>query len=134
MLTHSAKHLKDLDLTSSSGKLRPTLIFERDFDMQAYQVTNDFTILMYADDIFQLHADHTYHSHPLLQLLPENPPRGTGVEIRLYESDPNICHDRAFERRDSISQIPIDKSHGLRKCAILSHDGHAWVPSKALAD
>ena len=55
-------------------------------------------ILMYADQIFQLHEDHTYHSHPLLKLSRENPARGTGVEIRLYESDPDMCHDRAIER------------------------------------
>ena len=66
--------------------------------MQAYQVTNDFAILMYADHTFQLHADRTYHNHPILQLLRENLPRATGVEIRLNESDPDICHDRAVEQ------------------------------------
>ena len=82
---------------------------------------------MYADQIFQLHADHTYHSHPILQLLPEKPPRGIRLEIRLYESCPDICHDRAVVRVDSILQIPIDKAHGLRECAILSHHGHVWA-------
>ena len=104
------------------------------FDMQAYQVTNDFATLMYADQIFQLHADHTYHSHSLLQLLLKNPPRGTGVEIRLYESNTDICHDCAVERGDIILQIPIEKPHRLRECVILSHDGYVWVPSKSLAD
>ena len=89
---------------------------------------------MYADHIFQLHADRTYHSHPILQLLSENPPRATGVEIRLYESDPDICHDRAVEQGDNILQIPVDKPHGLRECAILSHDSHVRDPSKSLAD
>ena len=111
------------------------LIFLKEvFNTQPYKVTNDFTILMYAEHIFQLHADHTYHSHPILQLLPEKPPGGTKVEIRLYQSDPDICHDRAVEQGDSILQIPIDKPHGLRECTILSHDGLVWVPSKSLAD
>ena len=104
------------------------------FDMQAYQATGDFAILTYKDHIFQLHADHTYHSHPLLGLLPENPPRGAGAEIRLYGSDPDICYERAIERGDNILQIPMDKPHGLRECAILSHDGYVWIPSRPLAD
>ena len=46
------------------------------FEMSAYQPTADFAIMTYGDQVFQLHSDGTYHSHPLLGLLPENPPRG----------------------------------------------------------
>ena len=101
--------------------------------MQGYKVTNDFAIFMYADHIFQLHAGHTYLSHPLFQLLSENPPRGTGVEIQLYESGADKCHDHALERGDSILHIAIDKPRSLTECAILSHDCHVWVSSKSLA-
>jgi len=53
------------------------------FDMKAHQVSADFAIVTYGDQVFQLHSDTTYHSNPLLGLLPENPPRGGGIEIRL---------------------------------------------------
>ena len=56
------------------------------------------------------------------------------MEIQLYESDADKCHDRAVERGDSIEQIAIDKPHGLRECAILSRNGYVWVSSKSLAD
>lgn len=68
------------------------------FDMKAFRATNDFAILKYTDQIFQLHADHTYGRHPLFGILPENPPRGAGIEIRLYNSDPDECHRRAVVR------------------------------------
>ena len=129
------KALKGLGLNLIVRQIAPHVDFLKEvFDVQEYQVASDFALLIYADHLFQLHADHTYNSHPLLQLLPENPPIGTGVGTRLYESDPNICHDLAVERGDSILQIPIDKPHSVRESAILSHDGHVWVPSKSLAD
>ncbi|SDE32319.1 VOC family protein [Ruegeria marina] len=100
------------------------------FDMSCHRITADFAIVNYGDQVFQLHRDGTYHSNPLLGLLPENPPRGAGIEIRLYDSDP----DRAFERAKglgaTILQAPTDKPHGLREAYILCSDGYAWVPSR----
>ena len=50
--------------------------FLRDvFGMGAHRVSADFAILTYGDQVMQIHADGTYHSHPLLGLLPESPPR-----------------------------------------------------------
>ena len=48
------------------------------FEMSAYQPTADFAIMTYGDQVFQLHSDGTYGAHPLLGMLPENPPRGAG--------------------------------------------------------
>ena len=100
------------------------------FDMQAFQPTADFAIMTYGDQVFQLHADHTYHSNPLLGLLPENPPRGAGVEIRLYDTDPDAATARAAEAGMTVLQEPTDKPHGLRECFLLDPDGYAWVPSR----
>ena len=100
------------------------------FGMTAHRVSADFAILRYGDDVFQLHADGTYHASPLLGLLPENPPRGAGLEIRLYDTDPDNAHAMAETAGFTVLQPPTDKPHGLRECYLLCPDGYAWVPSR----
>ena len=102
------------------------------FDMKAHRVSADFAIVTYGDQVFQLHSDGTYHSNPLLGLLPENPPRGAGVEIRLYDTDPEDAIQRAIATGAVILQEPTDKPHGLREAYILCENGYAWVPSTQL--
>lgn len=102
------------------------------FGMKAFQPTAEFAILEYVDQVFQIHSDGTYHSNPLLGLLPENPPRGAGIEIRLYESDPDAACAVAEEAGGTILQAPTDKPHGLREAYILCENGYAWVCSRAL--
>ena len=102
------------------------------FGMTSHRVTADFAIMTYGDDVFQLHADGTYAANPLLSLLPENPPRGGGIEIRLYDTDPDQAHARAEAAGFTVLQGPTDKPHGLRECYLLCPDGYAWVPSRPL--
>ncbi len=99
------------------------------FGMTAHQVSEDFAIIAYGDQVFQLHADGTYHAHPLLGLLPETPPRGAGLELRLYDTDPDAAATRARARGAQILQPPTDKPHGLREVCILCDNGYAWVAS-----
>lgn len=101
------------------------------FEMQAFQATKDFAIMTYGDQVFQLHSDGTYHSNPLLGLLPENPPRGAGIEIHLYDTDPDAAVARAAVHGATILQDPTDKPHGLREAYILCENGYAWVASRA---
>ncbi|MEP2919542.1 glyoxalase [Sulfitobacter sp.] len=103
------------------------------FGMKAHQPTADFAIMRYGDQLFQLHSDGTYHSNPLLGLIPESPPRGGGVEIRLYDTDPDDACLRAQAAGGTILQAPADKPHGLREAYILCGNGYAWVPSTAIA-
>ena len=100
------------------------------FGMTAHQATGDFAILRYGDQLFQLHSDGTYGENPLLGLLPESPPRGAGIEIRLYDSDPEDAVARAEAAGGMILQAPTDKPHGLREAYILCPNGYAWVPSR----
>ena len=100
------------------------------FGMSCYQATDDFAIVTYGDQVFQLHSDGTYHSNPLLSLVPEQPPRGGGLEIRLYDSDPEVAVSRAEAVGGTILQPPTDKPHGLREAYILCENGYAWVPSR----
>ncbi|MEM8579314.1 MAG: glyoxalase [Pseudomonadota bacterium] len=100
------------------------------FEMRAHQPTADFAIMSYGAQVFQLHSDGTYHSNPLLSLLPETPPRGAGIEIRLYETDPELAVARAEAAGAMILQPPTNKPHGLREAYILCDNGYAWVPSR----
>ncbi len=100
------------------------------FEMKCHQVTADFAIVSYGSQVFQLHSDRTYHSNPLLGLLPENPPRGAGLEIRLYETDADIAVERATAAGATVLQEATDKPHGLREAYILCENGYAWVPSQ----
>jgi catechol 2,3-dioxygenase-like lactoylglutathione lyase family enzyme len=101
------------------------------FGMTAHQPTTDFAIMVYGDQVFQIHADGTYSANPLLSLVPENPPRGAGIEIRLYETDPDAAAAIAEAMGATILQPPTDKPHGLREAYILCANGYAWVPSRA---
>lgn len=100
------------------------------FGMTAHQPTADFAIMAYGPQVFQLHSDGTYHSNPLLGLLPETPPRGAGIEIRLYDTDPDAAARRAEACGATVLQDPTDKPHGLREAYILCENGYAWVPSR----
>ncbi|HRV61843.1 MAG TPA: glyoxalase [Albidovulum sp.] len=103
------------------------------FEMSAHRQSRDFAIMSYHGEVFQLHADGTFGSHPLLSLLPESGPRGAGLEIRLYETDPDAAAARAGAFADAlVLQAPADKPHGLRECVILCPNGYAWVPSRRI--
>ncbi len=105
-------------------------VLETVFDMKTHQVTRDFAIVTYGDQVFQLHADGTYGAHPLLGLLPESGVRGAGLEIRLYDTDPDIAAQKGEAAGMHLLQEPTDKPHGLRECYLLCENGYAWVPSR----
>lgn len=102
------------------------------FGMTAHRVSDDFAILRYGAALFQLHADGTYHANPLLALLPEAPPRGAGLELRLYDTDPDTAVRMAPAHGFTVLADPADKPHGLREAYLLCPDGYAWVPSRPL--
>ena len=130
------KSLRGIGLNLLVKDVQSMAVFLRDvFGMKAHQVTGDFAIMTYGDDVFQLHSDGTYHSHPLPSLLPENGARGGGIEIRLYETDPDEAAGKAeaHSHASTIFEVPTDKPHGLRECFILCENGYAWVPSRRLS-
>jgi hypothetical protein len=102
------------------------------FGMAAHRVSDDFAILLYNDAPFQLHHDRTFAANPLLGLLPESPPRGAGIELRLYDSDPDATARAAEAHGFTVLSAPADKPHGLREATLLCPDGYAWVPSRPL--
>jgi catechol 2,3-dioxygenase-like lactoylglutathione lyase family enzyme len=112
------------------------------FGMGVHRLSADFAILTYGSgdhrQLFQLHGDQTYATNPLLGLLPAAGPRGAGLEIRLYDSDPAAAavalEALPDDQRQALTllQEPTDKPHGLREAYILDFDGYAWVPSRPL--
>ncbi|WP_137701177.1 VOC family protein [Marimonas lutisalis] len=125
--------LRGIGLNLVVRDVRRTAAFLRDvFDMGIHRLSDDFAIVTYGTQVFQLHSDGTYADNPLLALLPENPPRGAGIELRLYDTDPDIAISRAESAGSTVLQKPTDKPHGLRETYILDPDGYVWVPSRPL--
>ncbi len=104
------------------------------FGMQAHRASRDFAIVLHAGMPFQLHADATFARHPIHALLPEAAPRGTGLELRLHEADPDAAAARLEGFVDAmLLQEPTDKrGHGLREAVIMGPDGYVWVPSRRI--
>ena len=127
------KSLRGIGINMLVRDVRRTAAFLEDvFKVGVHRLSDDFAIITYGDQVFQLHSDGTYHSNPLLTLLPENPPRGAGLEIHFYDTDPDEAATRAEARAAVILQEPTDKPHGLRETYILCDDGYAWVASRPL--
>lgn len=104
------------------------------FGMTAHQAGRDFALMRTGSQLFQLHSDGSFAAHPLAALLPETPPRGAGIELRLYDIDPDAaCAAAACLPDAMILQPATDKpGHALREAVILSPEGYAWVPSRRI--
>ena len=127
------RSLRGIGLNLLVRDVRAEIAFlETVFSLSPHRVSDDFAILTLGDHLLQLHGDHTYHSNPLLSLLPESPPRGAGIEIRLYDCDPDLVAARAEPAGGTLLQPPTDKPHGLREAYILCPNGYAWVPSRPI--
>lgn len=102
------------------------------FGITSARVSNDFAIVRYGDQVFMLHSDATYASHPIHAMIPETPPRGGGITIHLFDSDPDAACANCANVDAVIMAKPKDKPHGLREAFIADHDGYVWVPSRPL--
>lgn len=99
------------------------------FGLPAYQLTDDFAIIRHGQMLMQLHSDGTYHSHPLLGVVPESPPRGGGLQLFLFGIDPDEAAKKAEAAGHMVLEPPADKPHGLREGTILSPEGYAFSPA-----
>lgn len=92
----------------------------------------DFAVVRGYGAEWMLHADHTYNDHPLSGSLNDATPRGVGVELRIYDCDPDAAEHRARDGGYTILAGSADKPHGQREVFILDDDGYLWVPGVAI--
>lgn len=102
--------------------------------VKVVHANRDFAVVSHRGQEWMLHGDHTYHSHPLLALTGDGVPRGVGVELRLYNVDPDRAEAKARAAGYEVLQSSRDKPHGLRECYLLDGDGYLWVPGVAIDD
>jgi predicted enzyme related to lactoylglutathione lyase len=99
------------------------------FGLSVHRLSGDFAILRHGAMMLQLHSDATFARHPLPGLIPENPPRGGGVQIYLFGIDPDAAIARATAAGHVVLEPVTDKPHGLREGTILSPEGYAFSPA-----
>ncbi len=92
----------------------------------------DFALLRQGGAEWLLHADHTYEDNPLHGFVAGDSGRGTGVELRLYDCDPDAAEAAARAEGHIVLAGAADKPHGLREAYLLDPDGYCWVPSRRL--
>ena len=102
------------------------------FGLDLLRSSPDFALVGHDGQILQFHADATFSGHPILNLLPENPPRGAGLQIYLFGTDPDAAASRAPALGGTVVEAPRDKPHGLREATILSPEGHVFTAARAL--
>jgi len=103
------------------------------FGLTLHRLSDDFAIIQHGEALFQLHADGTYHAHPLPSILPENPPRGAGAQFYLFGIDPDAAIARAEALGFMVLEPVSDKPHGLREGTVLSPEGYAFTPAIEVA-
>ena len=91
----------------------------------------DFAVLYGYDAEWMLHADHTYHDHPMIGAVAGLEARGGGVERRLPGCDPDRAEAAARSHDYLVLDGAADKPHGLREVFIVDPDGYVWVPDLA---
>ncbi|UCH74028.1 MAG: hypothetical protein JSU82_17200 [Rhodospirillales bacterium] len=90
----------------------------------------DFAVLRHSAAQWLLHADHTYEDNPLHGFVTDGEGRGAGVELRLYDSNPDAAEASARAGGYIVLAGATDKPHGLRETYLLDPDGYCWVLSR----
>ncbi|MBY6201695.1 hypothetical protein KUV65_10000 [Maritalea mobilis] len=129
------RSLKGMGVNLLTGDVRELAAFLVEiFGLTVFRLSDDFAIIRHDETILQLHADPTYGSHPLMSLVPENPPRGAGAQFYLFGVDPDAAVARANAAGHLVIEHVANKPHGLREATILSPEGYAFTPAIAHDD
>ena len=127
------RSLRGLTLNLLVRDIGAALVFQREvLAATVVYSDNDFAVLRHGDAEWMLHADHTYHAHPLRASLASPEPRGTGAELRLHGRPPDVAEAAARRLGYTILDSARDKPHGLREAYLLDPDGYLWVTDTPL--
>jgi uncharacterized glyoxalase superfamily protein PhnB len=81
---------------------------------------------------FMFHVPQSYRGNELYGTLISDAPRGVGVELRCYHTDPDTAEAAARANGYTVLAGCLDKPHGLRECMLIDDDGYVWIPSRHL--
>ena len=127
------KSLKGLGINLLVTNMNATLEFSKQvLGATAVYWNEDFAVLKLGSAQWMLHTDHTYSDNPLLGFVENAEGRGQGVELQLYNQDPDAAESRARAAGEILLAGCLNKPHGLRECYILDPDGYCWVISRPL--
>jgi catechol 2,3-dioxygenase-like lactoylglutathione lyase family enzyme len=127
------RSLKGFGVSLVVNDLERALIFATDV-LHAKMLfrSEAFAAMNLAGSTYMYHAKPTYRGNALYGTLTDEAPRGVGIELRVYEVDPDEAEQRARALNFTVLAGSIDKPHGLRECVILDDEGFAWVISRRL--
>ncbi len=129
------KSLKGLGISLLVSDVAAAVTFsEKILKASTMYADDTFAIMRHGEEVWMLHADGTYHSNPMLGLVQGQDGRGRGVELRLYNQDPDEAEAAARETGYDVLFETRNKPHGLRECYILDPDGFCWVLSRHLRE
>lgn len=129
------KSLKGLGINLLVTNMEATLDFSKNTLGASVTYWNeDFAVIRLGDVQWMLHTDHTYNDNPLLGFVKNADGRGQGVELQLYNQDPDAVEARARNRDELVLAGCLNKPHGLRECYVLDPDGYCWVISRPLGE
>jgi catechol 2,3-dioxygenase-like lactoylglutathione lyase family enzyme len=94
--------------------------------------TDAFAAMKLHGADFMFHVPSSYRGNELHATLVSDAPRGVGVELRCYHSDPDVAEAKARQHGYTVLAGSLDKPHGLRECMLLDNDGYVWIPSRHL--
>ena len=94
--------------------------------------TDVFAAMTLSGQHFMFHINDSYRGNELHATLVSDAPRGVGIELRCYHTDPDAAEARARAAGYTVLAGALDKPHGLRECMILDEDGFVWIPSRHL--
>ena len=129
------KSLKGFGINLLVTDMKASIDFSKNvLNAQITYWNEDFAVLHHGDAQWMLHTDHTYENNSLLGFVQNTEGRGQGVELHLYELDPDAAEARALAHDSILLAGCLNKPHGLRECYILDPDGYCWVASRPLRE
>ena len=91
----------------------------------------DFAVMRHAGMDWMLHADHTYRDNVLAGIAGTDV-RGQGVELHLYNVDPDAIEAMAHDADHTVLAGAMDKPHGAREAVLMDDEGYVWVVAASL--